>query len=177
MTLTEWQIYFLSMLPVTELRATIPLALALGVAPLKAYLLAVLGNLTPIIPILLLLEPVSNRLRIFPVVDRVFRKILARTRQKGRDVQKYGAIGLAIFVAIPLPGTGAWTGAALAGLFGLNYFMSVISIGAGVALAGVLVMLACLGFIQIALIYDLEYVVALIAVFLTVYLWYKRKRR
>jgi len=177
MTLVEWQVFFLSMLPVTELRVTIPLALALGVTPIKAYLVAVLGNLVPVVPILMLLEPVSIGLRKFPAVDRIFQKILTRTRRKGKQVQKYGALGLLFFVAIPLPGTGAWTGAFLAWLLGLNLILSMITIGAGVVLAGIFVMLVSLGVVKIALIYDLEYIFICFLILMLVYVWCKRKRK
>ena len=177
MSFVEWQVLILSMLPVTELRATIPLALALGVAPFKAYLLAVLGNLIPIVPILLLLEPLSLWLRRFPAVGSIFQKILARTRRKGAQVQKYGILGLLFFVAVPLPGTGAWTGAFLAWLLGLNIMLSVIAISAGVIMAGILVMLASLGVVKMALIYELEYIFAFFVLLLFIYAWYKRRGR
>ena len=167
----------LAMLPVTELRGAIPLALALGLTPLKAYVLAVLGNMVPIIPLLLLLEPVSRLLRRFPAVDRLFRRLLDRTRQKGREVEKYGLIGLTIFVAIPLPGTGAWTGALIAWLLGFNFILSAIALGAGVIAAGILVLLVCLGFIKMTLLYNLEYILVLLLIAVVVYVWYKHKRR
>lgn len=177
MTFTEWQIFLLSMLPVTELRGAIPLALAMGLTPSKAFVLAVLGNIVPIIPVLLLLEPASSLLRRFPAVDRLFQRILDRTRQKGREVQKYGLIGLTIFVAIPLPGTGAWTGALIAWLLGFNSVLSAIALGVGVIAAGIIVLLVCLGFIKVTLLYDLRYILALLLIAVVVYVWYKHKRR
>ncbi|MCR4442390.1 MAG: small multi-drug export protein [Peptococcaceae bacterium] len=175
MNVTGWQIFFMSALPVTELRVTIPLALAVGFAPVKAFVLAVLGNLLPVVPLMLLLEPLSRKLRRFPALDSLFQKILIRTRRKGSQVQNYGIIGLLLFVAVPLPGTGAWTGAILAWLLGFDLYLSVISICAGVMLAGALVTLAGMGMVRIALMTDLEYVLIIAAVAILLMVWYKNK--
>lgn len=182
MTLLDWQILFLSILPVTELRATIPLALTLGMSPLRAYGLAVTGNLLPVIPALLLIDPVSRWLRYIPPVDRIFQKILQRTRKKTRSVEKYGVVGLFLFVAVPFPITGAWTGIIIAWLLGMNIAQAALAISCGVALAGVLVTLASLGVIKMALHYDIEYFLVILLVILCLRFWYKnwyknRKKR
>lgn len=177
MTPTEWQIFFLSMLPVTELRAAIPLGLALGVTPLKTYLLAVTGNIVPIVPVLLLLDPASAVLRMFPAVDEVFQKILIRTRRKGKEVQKYGPIGLLLFVAVPLPGTGAWTALLIAWLLGIGLIPAAAAITGGVIIAGTVVTLVCLGFIQMTLVYDLEYIALFLLLVIAAYAVYRKKRK
>lgn len=177
MTMTAWQIFFLSAIPVTELRVTLPLALATGFSPLEAYFLAVTGNLLPILPILLLLEPVSRIFRKLPLLDRFFEMIVRRSRNKGAEVQKYGLIGLMLFVAVPLPGTGAWTGAAIAWLLGFNVWLSFLAICAGVLLAGVLVTLASLGVIQAALLVDAEIIIAVLAVLVVLYIWFRKRKK
>lgn len=177
MNALDYQIFLLSLLPLTELRATIPLAQSLGIPPLRAFLLAVGGNLIPIIPLLLGLDPLSRLLLNFPAVDRVFRRILAKTREKGRQVNRYGILGLFLFVAIPFPGTGAYTGAVLAWLLGLNKMHSLTAISGGVILAGILVSLASIGVIKAVVFLEIEYLLGILLVILALWIiWRKRNR-
>lgn len=176
MTLADWQVFIFSAVPLTELRVTIPLALAYGMAPVKAYILAVLGNLLPVIPALLLLDPLSRLLVRYPLIDRLFRKILARSRRKGAQVQKYGVIGLLLFVALPLPMTGAWTGIILAWLLGLDFWPAVLAIGLGVMVAGVIMTLASLGVIKVAVMYDLSTAFFILAAAMLLFVWLRKKK-
>lgn len=133
-------------LPVSELRGAIPLALSFGMPAPKAFWLSVTGNLIPIIPILFLLEPVSNRLRRFRIWSRYFDWLFERTRKRAKQVQRYEFLGLILFVAIPLPMTGAWTGAIAASLFKVKFRYAVAAIVLGVLIAGVIVLnICCLG--------------------------------
>ena len=120
-------------LPISEVRGAIPLAIGVyGFPPLQAYLLSVLGNLLPIIPLLLFLGPVSDFLRRFSVGDRFFSWLFARTRSKYiKDHENFGLTALAIFVAIPLPMTGAWTGCVIAFLLGFRFWPAFAAIAAG----------------------------------------------
>ncbi len=139
----------MAMLPILELRGAIPWAVkyapSLSLASIYAY--AVIGNFIPVIPLLLLLEPASNLLRKLSLFDRFFNWLFTRTRKRGRIVERYEALGLALFVAIPLPVTGAWTGAVAAFIFGIRLRYAVISILAGIMTAGAVVILACKGVI------------------------------
>ncbi len=177
MTLSDWQILLFSALPVTELRVTIPLALSNGMSVQRAFMLAVIGNIIPIVPLLLWLEPISNWLRQYPFLDSLFQNILLRTRRRGNKVRRYGAIGLMLFVAIPFPGTGAWSGAVLAWLLGLPVFSSAVVISFGVVLAGIIVALASAGVIQFAYIYDLEYLLAAVLVIALFFFGHRRKKK
>lgn len=177
MTMTDWQIFFLSALPVTELRVTLPLALAKGITPVRSYLLAVIGNMLPVIPLLFLLQPASRIFSRVPVLDRLFQKLLQSSRRKSGQISKYGYLGLLFFVAVPLPGTGAWTGAILAWLFGLDIILSALAIAAGVVTAGAIVLLASLGVVKAAYIYDLEVVLILAVLALVALFIYRRKKR
>jgi uncharacterized membrane protein len=134
-------------LPIIELRGSIPWALTLGDLPWgRAYVLSVLGNILPVIPLLLYLGPVSRLLRQhFGFMDRFFEWLFARTRKRSGALEKYGAIGLVLFVAIPLPVTGAWTGSAAAFLFGIPFRKAFPIILLGVMIAGGLVTAAVLG--------------------------------
>ncbi len=145
----ETVILIVSALPISELRGGIPLALSFGFSYTKAFWLAVLGNSVIIIPILLLLESASKFLMRWNIFNRYFNWLFARTRKHSDKVEKYGAIGLILFVGIPLPMTGAWTGCIAAYLFGIKFRHALPSILMGVLLAGVIVLLTCMGFIGI----------------------------
>lgn len=148
----EWlSIIIISAIPVTELRASIPIAiLQYKMSPLDAYLFSVIGNILPIIPILLFLEPVSNYLRQFKIWDKFFTWLFDRTQKNNsKTFDKYKSLALAIFVAIPLPGTGAWSGCAAAFVFGIKFKKAFISIAAGVLIAGFIVTVITLGGIGI----------------------------
>jgi uncharacterized membrane protein len=147
----ELVVFLVSALPVGELRAGIPLGLGFGLDPWTVFALAVLGNLAPVIPILLFLEPASKwlmtRSRWF---DEHLTRLFDTTRAKHSErIDRYGAIGLAIFVAIPSPGTGAWTGCLVAWLFGIELKYSVPAVAAGVLGAGIVVMAASTGALAI----------------------------
>ena len=129
-------------MPILEVRGAIPLGVALGLSFQKAYLWGCLGNLIPIAPLLLFLDPVSAWLRRFPIWKRFFDWAFAQTASRADVVQRYEAIGLAIFVAIPLPLTGAWSGCIAASLFKLPFRVAFPAISAGVLMAGGLVSLA-----------------------------------
>ncbi len=139
----ELVVIIMGALPVSELRGAIPLALSFKMPLVKAYWLSVAGNLIPVIPILFLLEPVSNRLRRFKIWARYFDWLFGRTRKRARQVEKYEFLGLILFVAIPLPMTGAWTGAVAASLFKVRFRYAVIAIILGVLIAGVIVSGIC----------------------------------
>ncbi len=136
----------IGMLPVSELRGAIPLALApvevggFGMSAPEAYILAVLGNMIPVIPLLLFLEPVSDFLRRWRIFDIFFTWLFTRTHHNHSErFEKYGTLALTIFVAIPLPVTGAWTGCAAAFVFGIKFKHALPAIFAGVLIAGVVV--------------------------------------
>ncbi len=141
----------IAMLPIAELRGAIPWALTLGDLDwMTAVPLAILGNLVPVPFILLLLGPVSNFLSRWSVFDRFFQWLFARTRKRSKTIERYKAIGLILFVGIPLPVTGAWTGSVAAFLFGVRFWPAMFCVFIGVCLASVVVTLATLGVVGIA---------------------------
>jgi len=142
-----WTTVFVSMLPILELRGAIPYGIGVGLPWPEVYVLAVVGNLVPIVPLLLFLGPVSAWLTRLPGFGRFFTWLFERTRRRGGVVERYGPWGLALFVAVPLPVTGAWTGAAAAYVFGIPFRRSFPAIVSGVLLAGVVVTLAVEGVI------------------------------
>ncbi|MCK4260887.1 MAG: small multi-drug export protein [Halanaerobiales bacterium] len=132
--------------PIVELRAAIPMAIAFGLSPGKAFILGVVGNLLPIIPLLLLLDPVTRFLtRHFRTFARFFEWLHARTLKKSDKIEKYGALGLIIFTAVPLPTTGAWTACVAAILFQIPFKRAFFAISIGVVIAGVVMTLISSG--------------------------------
>ena len=134
-----------SMVPVLELRGAIPLGLSLGLKPWMCYGAAVLGNMIPVPFILLFLRGLFRWLRKFPRFDRLIAKIEEHGRSKGDVVLKYRFWGLLILVAVPLPGTGAWTGSLVAALLELRLKRALPAIFLGVLVAGAIVTAASLG--------------------------------
>ena len=135
----------LSAAPIAELRGGLPYALARGLHPAGAYFLAVAGNLF-VVPFLLLgLRRIERCLGTWRPTARLVAAILERTRRKGRLVERLGSIGLVLLVAIPFPGTGAWTGAIAAVLLGIPFRRALVLITLGVLVAGILVLFASLG--------------------------------
>ena len=137
----DWiKVVLFAMVPIFELRGAIPAGIwALRMNFALVYVLAVVGNLIPIVPILFLLEPTSRWAERSKLGKRVFGWLFQRTRKKGELVEKYEALGLMLFVAIPLPVTGAWTGSVAAFLFRVRFQRALLAITAGVLLAGCIV--------------------------------------
>jgi len=140
----EWVTIIIAALPVAELRGSIPVALSLGLSPVKAFILSIIGNSVIIIPTLFLLEPVSNALMRFKFFKRFFDWFFARTKANSDLIQKYEALGLMLFVAVPLPMTGAWSGCIAASLFRIKFRYAFPAIFLGVVIAGLIVMAVCL---------------------------------
>lgn len=137
----EIKTVLVSMLPIFEVRGALPLAMLIyQMTWLKAFVLSVAGNIIPVIPVLLLLDSVSKYLTRYPFFDKFFEWLFERTRKKSDIIEKYETLGLMIFVAIPLPMTGAWSGCVAAFLFGIRFWYAFAAISLGVFIAGVIVL-------------------------------------
>ena len=133
--------------PLTELRGSIPLGLALGLDPILTLIIAVVANSILFLPVFGLLELLYNK---FLYKVKIFNSYLERVRQKGKPwVDKYGFFGLTLFVAVPLPLTGVYSGTTLSWLLGMDWKRAYLATGLGVFLAGVVVLLTSLGIITI----------------------------
>ena len=141
----ELATFFSAMIPVLELRFAIPLGVANGLHPLTAMVLAAIGNLVPIPFLILFTRHVFDWLKRWKPLSRLIEKLEARASKKSDVVLKYAGWGLCILVAIPLPGTGAWTGALVAAVLDLRLKKAMPAIIAGVAIAAVLVTLITYG--------------------------------
>ena len=143
-------VILIGMTPIGELRASIPVALfAYEMTFIEAYVLSVIGNMLPVLPLLVFLEKASNWLRRFKIFDIFFNWLFSRTRRYDKRIEKYGSLGLIPLVAIPLPVTGAWTACAVAFIFGIRYKYAFLTIFAGVIIAGIIVTLSCMGVFEL----------------------------
>lgn len=139
----------LAMAPVSELRGAIPYAIAVGhMSWQEAFVICVIANFLPVIPALYLIGPLSRYLMRWRFFERFFHWFFARTRRKGKLVERFEVLGLVLFVAIPLPMTGAWSGVVAAFLFDVKKRFAIPAIFLGICIAGVVVTLAAMGVIS-----------------------------
>lgn len=139
-----------SMVPVLELRFGIPWGVAMGLPHWAAFLAAVVGNMIPLPFIVVYIRRIFKWMRRhLPQLDHLVDRLEARAHLKGRKVTKYKYLGLMIFVAIPLPGTGGWTGALIAAFLDMRLKKALPSIFGGVLIAGFLITGLTYGFTSI----------------------------
>ncbi len=179
--IAEIKTFLLAMTPIGELRAAIPIGITLyNLNRFLVYTIAVIGNLVPVVFLLLFLGPVSSFLsKKFKIFESFFAWLFERTRRRyNPKIKKYGTTALPFFVALPLPVTGAWTGSLIAFLFGIPFKKAFLSITTGVIMAAVIVLLATEAGITVEKYFGWQ---TLIGVLLTIsFLWLmynKRKKR
>ena len=135
-----------SMVPIVELRGGIPFGVTLGLPVWAAYLAAVIGNILPVPFILVYIRRIFQWMRRrLPRLNRLVDKLERKAHLKGRRVTKYKYLGLMLFVAVPLPGTGAWTGALAAAFLDMPLRKAIPSIFAGVLAAGIAISILTFG--------------------------------
>ena len=131
--------FIVSMLPILELRGGLIAAKLMGVDFFKAFAICFVGNILPIPFILLFIRKIFKLLKKSPKVEALITKLEARSLRKADKVRKYRILGLILFVGIPLPGTGAWTGALIADLLDIRIKHSLPAIVLGVLIAGLII--------------------------------------
>lgn len=142
--------FFTAMVPVVELRGAIPLGVSLGLSHLGAMVISIVGNLIPVPFIILFIREIFSWIRKhIPKLNNLITKIEDRAHVKSEKVLRLSAMGLFLFVAIPLPGTGAWTGALIAALLNMRLKSAMPAISLGVLAAGILVTGITFGFVEI----------------------------
>ena len=134
-----WITFGVAMVPILELRGAIPVGIALGLPPAVACVTAIVGNLVPVPIVILVYRYISQWLYHIPGLGDAIRKIEKRAHLKGRIVKKYRLFGLILLVAIPLPGTGAWTGALAASLLDIRLRNALPGILIGLIIAGTII--------------------------------------
>ena len=131
--------FFISMLPVIELRGGLPAGVAMGLPIPEAFVAALLGNMLPVPFAILFVRPLFRWVRVhIPALGHFVTSLEKRAYAKSKNVKKYETWGLLLFVAIPLPGTGAWTGALIASVLNMRIKRAVPVIFLGVVIAGLI---------------------------------------
>ena len=133
---SELLVFLISLLPILELRGGMIAARILGLPFLKAFVFCFIGNMVPIPFILLFIRRVFQWLKRFSFVNGAIERVETRSVRKAETVKKYRLWGLLLLVAIPLPGTGAWTGALVADLLDIRIKHALPVIAVGVLIAG-----------------------------------------
>ena len=134
-----WVVIILSALPISEVRGGIPAGLILGM-PLTAILpLAVIANVVSVLPVVLGFNWVADRLADKPILGGIISRLIRRARSREEMVRKYGVFAITLFVAIPLPVTGAWTGSLVGAVFGMRFWQVVLCLTLGVIIAATIV--------------------------------------
>lgn len=136
----------LSMVPVLELRAAIPIGCSLGLSAWQCALAAIIGNMIPAPFIILFIRAIFEYLRRhWPKLGNLVDRLESKAEKKKPLVQKYAILGLTLLVAIPLPGTGAWTGALVAAMLDIRLKRAIPCIFLGVVIAAVIVTMVSYG--------------------------------
>lgn len=146
----ELTIFIISLLPILELRGGMIAAKLLNVEFVKAFIICYIGNMLPIPFILLFIKKIFEWLRRFKFFEKIIVKLEAKTEKNKEKVMRYKSWGLLLFVAIPLPGTGGWTGALMAALLEIDFKRSLPIIALGVFIAGVIMSLLTYGIFSFA---------------------------
>lgn len=148
-------VFFISMLPLIELRGAIPVSQGLGLPVVNSYIISILGNMLPVPLIYLFARKVLTWGADKPLIGGFFSWCLAKGERGGQKLQETAGRGLFValmlFVAIPLPGTGAWTGTLAASILDMDFRSSVLAVMLGVLIAGGIMMLASFGLFGIIL--------------------------
>lgn len=136
----EFTVMLTAALPIVEVRGAIPLGMSFGLSAIHSAILGVIGSAIPIPFILLGIKPVFKMLKQIDVFKNSIERLSVKTMSKSVNVQKYGFWGLLIFVAIPLPGTGVWTGSLIAALLDMRFKIAFLAIFIGNIIAAFLIM-------------------------------------
>lgn len=172
----EWQVLILAALPIAELRAAIPLGVVAGLPITEAFTLGVVGNLLPVGFLLLLLPYALRILSYWSLGKRLLNRLHFKVQANRDIVDKFGFIGLFLFVAIPFPGTGAWTGSLVAVVLEMKILKAFVAIAFGVLGAGAIISLGTLG---LKVLYQLGGAIVLLAVIVSLialFVYLRRKR-
>lgn len=140
---------FLAMIPVFEQKAAIPLGLSYGLGYPLTYLLTLIGTMIPVPFILFLMPKVLQFMKKHKILLGFVNWYEKRSLRKGKSIANYQYLGLFIFVAIPLPMTGVWTGTSAAALLNLEPKKSLIAVFCGAIISGLLILFASMGVINI----------------------------
>lgn len=145
----EAVVFIISMIPILELRGGLVVSKLIGVPLLTAIPLCIVGNIIPIPFILLFIKQIFKWLKKVPLLEKFVVKLENRAMGKSDSIKRYEFWGLALFVGIPLPGTGAWTGSLIAALLNIDFKKAIMAELVGVAMATVIMSIFSYGLLEI----------------------------
>ncbi len=146
----ELIVFFISILPILELRGGLIAASLLNVSPLTGYIISIIGNTLPVPFILLFINKILDCMGKSKIkwMNKLSKWLDKKARKHKDSIEKYGYLGLTLFVGIPLPGTGAWTGCLAASVLNMDKKKSFISIMLGIIMASIIMMLISYGLLK-----------------------------
>lgn len=146
----ETIVFIISMCPILELRGGLIAASLLGMDPVVSYIICVLGNIIPIPLILWLINKILNSMRNskYKKINGIAKWLDNKVDKHKGQIEKYGYLGLVLFVGIPLPGTGAWTGCLIASVLEMDKKKSLLAALLGVVIASIIMMLLSFGLLS-----------------------------
>lgn len=144
----ELIVFVISLMPILELRSGLLAASLLNMNPITSFIICFIGNILPIPFILWFITPIFDRLKKTKHLSKLVNKIESKANSKREQIEKREFWGLLLFVGIPLPGTGAWTGSLIASMVGMNKKKSLLAAILGVILAGMIMMLLSFGVLK-----------------------------
>ena len=145
----EILVFIISLMPILELRGGILAAALLGLDPLPGYVISIIGNVIPVPFILLLITKILSWMRKSKInfFNKIANWLDEKVEKNKGQIEKYGYWGLLIFVGVPLPGTGAWTGTLIASVLNLDKKKTFITVMAGIVMASIIMMFLSYGII------------------------------
>ena len=141
----EILVFIISLLPILELRGGLIAAALLGLDPIPSYIISIIGNLLPIPFILLLINKILDWMRKSKHFSKIANWLDSKVEKHKGQIEKYGYLGVILFVGIPLPGTGAWTGSLIASVLEMDKKKTFLSVLLGVFLASIIMMVLSFG--------------------------------
>lgn len=145
----ELTVMLTAALPIIELRGAIPVGISLGLTPIHSALISFIGSMIPVPIILFSVRPVFKYLKKTRTFRNMINKLTDKSMNKSINIQKYGVWGLLLFVAIPLPGTGVWSGSLIAALLNMRFKWAFPVIFIGNLIAGILIMAISHGVVSV----------------------------
>ena len=143
----EILVFIISLMPILELRGGLIAAALLGLSPLKSYIICMIGNILPVPFILLLINKILSWMRTSTHFNKIADWLDKKVEKHKGQIEKFGYLGVILFVGVPLPGTGAWTGSLIASVLEMNKKKTFLAVCVGVVMASIIMMLFSFGFI------------------------------
>lgn len=143
----EILVFIISLLPILELRGGLLAAALIGLDPVPSYIISIIGNILPVPFILLLINKILDWMRKSKKLKKVAKWLDEKVEKHKGQIEKYGYLGIVLFVGIPLPGTGAWTGSLIASVLEMDKKKTFFAVLAGVFIASIIMMVISFGVI------------------------------